>query len=131
MLYVRFSAKPFVSFVHIKLPLYARRSKEALFKWAQDIPSKAQVDMTTMRFYGGPRVSRMSVGELRQTSSWLSAANLSRDLPSVSAPARRSWWLTKPLLKFYVGEERVGKREVSIWQQVLKQIPKDSTRTFF
>ena len=131
MLYVHRAAKPFVSFVHIRLPSHARRSRDALFRWAQNISSETQIDMTTMRFHGGPRASRMRVGDLRQTSSWLSAANLTRDSPALSASAMRSWRSPKPLLKFYVGEERPTKPNVSIWQQVLIRIPKDRTRTFF
>lgn len=131
MLYVHRAAKPFVSFVHIRIPFHARRSRDALFKWAQNISPKTPIDMTTMRFHGGPRASRMRIGDLRRTSSWLSAANLTRDSPALSASAKRSWRSPKPLLKFYVGEERTVKPNVSIWQQVLTKIPKDRTRTFF
>ena len=131
MLYVHRAAKPFVSFVHIRLPFHARRSRDALFKWAQNIPSDTQLDMTTMRFHGGPRASRMRLADLRQTSSWLSLANLTRDSPALSVSAKRSWRSPKPMLKFYVGRERTTKPEFSIWQQILTRIPKDRTRTFF
>lgn len=131
MLYVGLTARPFVSFVHIKLPIFARPSKESLRKWARNIPPKTQVDMTTMRFYGGPRVSKISIEELRQTRSWLNAANLTRSPPAVSEAAKKSWRMPKPLLKFFVGPEREKAREFSIWKQVLKRIPQDSARTIF
>lgn len=131
MLYVGLTARPFVSSVHIKLPVFARQSKDSLLRWAQNVPPKTKVAMTTMQFHGVPQVSVMAVEDLRQTRSWLNAANLTRSSPSVSPPVLRSWWKPKPLLRFYVGVDRKKIREISIWEQVLKKIPQDSVRTIF
>lgn len=125
------TTKPFVSFVHIKLPVSARRSKESLFKWAQHIPRATQVSMTTTRFYGGPRVSRMAVEDLHQTRAWLSVANLTRSPPPRTEAARKTWRTPKPLLKFYVGPEKKKAKGLSVWEQALKRIPKEPTTTVF
>ena len=66
-MFVGATTKPFVSFLHIRSSVSADRSKESLFGWVQPILSTTQVYMTTTPFYGGPRVSRMAVGDLRQT----------------------------------------------------------------
>ena len=129
--FVNHTTRPFVSFVHIALPVFARRSKESLYRWAQNIPPATQVYMTTTRFYGGPRVSRMAVEDLRQTRAWLSAANLTRTPPSRSAAAKKSWRAPKPLLRFYVGTEKKKAKDFSVWEQVLKRIPKEAARTVF
>ena len=131
MLYVGLTARPFVSSVHIKLPIFARQSKESLLRWAQNVPPKTKMAMTTMRFHGVPQVSTMTVEELRQTKSWLNTANLTRSSSSVNRSVVGSWWKPKPLLRFYVGVDRKQAREISIWEQVLKRIPKDSARTVF
>ena len=125
------TTRPFVSFVHIKLPVFARRSKESLFKWAQNIPPETQVYMTTTRFYGGARVSRMAVRDLHQTRALFSVANLTRTPPSKTEAAKRSWRTPKPLLKFYVGPEIKKAKEFSVWQQALKRMPKESAITVF
>ena len=130
-MFVGFITRPFVSFVHIKLPVFARRSKESLFRWAQSIPPETQVYMTTTRFYGGPRVSRMAVEDLRQTRAWLSVANLTRTPPSRTEVARKSWRAPEPLLRFYVGAENKKATESSVWEQALKRMPKESARTVF
>ena len=131
MVFVIRTTRPFVSFVHIQLPFFARRSKESLFKWAKNIPPATQVYMTTTRFYGVPRVSRMTVEDLHQTRAWLSIANLTRTPPLRTEAAKQSWRTPKPLLKFYVGAEKKKATEFSVWEQALKRMPKESTRTVF
>ena len=130
-MFVGLTTRPFVSFVHIKLPVFARRSKESLFKWAQNIPPETQVHMTTTRFYGGPRVSRMAVEDLRQTKAWLSVANLTRTPPPRTEAAKKSWRTPKPVLRFYVGAGKKKAKDFSVWEQALKRVPKESATTVF
>ena len=128
MLIISYMTAPYVAYVHIRIPHFARRSKAALFRWAANIPQDTELDLTTMRAYGKLQVSRLPVKDLRQTSSWVSVANLSR-VPSTSAktPSRRRWWMwwaLKPVQNFYVGFDRPTGRDISIWRQVLQKIPK-------
>lgn len=127
MLIVMYTTAPFVAYVHLRIPSFARRSKEALLRWASRIPGDTELDLTTMRAYGKLRVSRLLVKDLRHTSSWTSIANFSRVLPaSPDVSTKRRWWMLKPMRGFYVGSERRTVRESSIWQEVMTRIPKDS-----
>jgi len=127
MLIVIYTTAPFVAYVHVRVPSFARRSKEALLRWASRIPGDTELDLTTMRAYGKLRVSRLLIKDLRHTSSWTSLANLSRVLPaSLDVSTKRQWWMLKPMRRFYVGSERRTVREISVWQEVLKKIPKES-----
>ena len=124
MLIVAYSTAPYVAYVHLKIPHFARRSKSALLRWASNIPKDTELDMTTMRAYGKLQVSRLQVKDLRQTRSWVSVANLVRPSPDTpEMAARRRWWMLKPVRSFYVGFDRPEGRNISIWQEVLKRVP--------
>jgi hypothetical protein len=127
MFIVMYTTAPFVAYVHLRIPSFARRSKEALLRWASRIPGDTELDLTTMRAYGKLRVSRLLVKDLRHTSSWTSIANFSRVLPaSLDVSTKRRWWMLKPMRSFYVGSERQTVREISVWQEVMTKIPKES-----
>ena len=124
MLYVMYFTAPFVIYVHVRLPIFARRSKEQLLRWAESMPLTTEIDLTTMRLYGRTRVSRVPLGELRKTKSNLGIANLVRVLKPFEAQVKRPWWMSKPQTEFYVGNDRGKSREASIWGKVLEKIPK-------
>ena len=127
MLIVGYTLAPHVAYVHIRVPHFARRSKEALLRWAAKAPGETQLDLTTMRAYGKLQVSRLPLKDLRHTSSWVSVANLAR-VPSAPSDiaAKRRWWMLKPMKEFYVAPEQPQKRQDSVWQLILKRIPKES-----
>ena len=128
LLYVTYYAAPFVTFVHIKLPIFARRSREQLLKWAQNIPPNTEVEMTTIKSYGSLRISRMLISELHPTKARFGIENLVR-VPLFPLTAKRPWWVPKERNFFFVGSERRKTVETAVWQKALAQIrnvPKQS-----
>lgn len=121
MLYVMWASSPFVAYVHIKVPLFARRSKEQLLRWAQNIAPETELDLTTIKSYGFPRVSRMFVADLRPVKARLGIENLSR-LPRAPPSKPKPWWVSNEQRRFFVGNERKKSIETSIWQIVFSQI---------
>ncbi|KAF6231623.1 hypothetical protein HO173_010155 [Letharia columbiana] len=121
LLYVTYYAAPFVAFVHIKLPIFARRSTEHLLNWARNIPSKTEVDLTTIKSYGSLRISRMQISELRPTKARFGIENLIR-VPHFSSIKKRPWWAPKERNLFFVGSERRKTVETAVWQKALGQI---------
>ena len=83
-----------------------------------------EIDMTTMRVYGRPRVSRMPLSDLRKTKRSFGIANLVRPQKSSKDEVKRPWWMGQPLMEFYVGNERGKSREAFVWQKALERIPK-------
>ncbi len=122
MFFVAYTTAPFVSYVHLRLPIFARQSREHLMRWVKKIPPSTEVDLTTIRFYGKPRVSRMQISDLHPTKAKLGISNLVRELRDPAPAAKRPWWAGKIPRKFYVGSERGRSREPSIWQKVLEVI---------
>ena len=120
MLFVAYTTAPFVTFIHIKLPIFARRSKDHLLRWIQKLPQTTEIDVTTMRFSGYARVSRMLLSDLKQTRARLGVANLVRT-KGLSDESTKPWWRPKEPRLFYVGKEDPLSRKKSVWQTALWQ----------
>lgn len=117
MLFVAYTTSPFVTYVHIRLPNITLRSRDQLKKWVQRIPPSTEVDLTTMRFSGLPRVSRMPLSELRHSRARLGVANLVKVPSSLPQPSR-PWWRGKEPQLFYVTSTHLKSRPIALWQTV-------------
>lgn len=125
LIYVMYYASPFVAYIHIKLPIFARRSREQLLKWAQSIPSNTELEMTTIKSYGSLRTTRMPISELRPIKARFGIENLARvrsNLERTSISPKRPWWAPKAQTLFFVGHERRKSVETVVWQKSLEQI---------
>ena len=127
MLYMMYYSSPFVAYVHVKLPLFARRSREQLLRWSQNIPPNTELEMTTIKSYGGLRTSRMPVANLSPTKSRFGIQNLAL-IPKVSSGGKRPWWAPKEQRVFFVGSERKKTVESIMWQKIRTQIEKSRNK---
>ena len=122
MLFVGYTTAPFVNYVHIRLPIFARRSREQLVRWSKNIPLDTEIDMTTIRVFGLARVTRMRLAELRMSKKrGLAVANLQRIAPADEV-SKRPWWMGRKPTDFYVVEERWKSGDATIWHRVLNAI---------
>ena len=125
LMYVMYYASPFVAYIHIKLPIFARRSREQLLKWAQSIPPNTELEMTTIKSYGSLRTTRMPISGLRPVKARFGIENLARvprSLERTSIGSKRPWWAPKEQTLFFVGNERRKSVETAVWQKALEQI---------
>lgn len=123
MLVVMRVTAPFVTYVHLKTPFYARRSRDHLAKFVEKVPQNTEIDLTTIGNFGWPHVYRMPLFELRKAKFRLSVANLRRVPSSLSLKSNRPWWKGSLPTKFYVGDERVPRfRGTTLWQRVWAQL---------
>lgn len=135
MVFVTYTSIPFVTSVRIKLPGFARRSKDQLRQWVQKMPSNTQISLTTMRFTGRPRVSCVLLSDLREIKTKWGIANLAR-VSNSTASASRPWWMGKDPPMFYVAEKGTKSRRSSspiteaialqqfVWQNIMARIQK-------
>lgn len=131
MTFVTYTSMPFVSYVRVKLPGFARRSKDQLMKWAQKVPPNTEIDLMTMQFSGRPRVSRMLLSDLRKTKARWGIANLAR-VSNSAASATRPWWMGKDPHIFYVADNGTNNRKSAtsetialrqfMWQRIKDRI---------
>ena len=96
-------------------------------RWSKNIASSTEVDLTTIRLYGLPRVTRIPVSELQERKrTFLNVANLVR-LPRISPSSeKRPWWMGKEMTRFFVSKDRKRGEESAIWPKVLEVIQKQS-----
>jgi hypothetical protein len=127
LLFVHYTTAPFVNYIHLRLPPFARQSHEHLLRYSRSLPKTATVDITTMNSIGKPRVSRVEVGDLHPIKSALSLANYSRSVKENAL--RRPWYAKKPVRQFAVLEGFGKTREAGIWENVAASIKRFQKRS--
>ena len=139
MIFVGYTTLPYVIYIHMRLPLYARRSQDILARFSRTLPPDTELDVTTMHFSGRPRVNRVRVGELVEKRGKLGIANLARvskqeqqQLSGRAAVGKEGrkvpwWWrvLRKRVLReFYVGPGHGASKDTGVWENVVACIRK-------
>lgn len=122
LIYVMYYASPFVAYVHLKLPVFARRSREQLLKWAENIPPNTEVEITTIKSYGSLRITRMPISELQPVKAKFGIENLKR-VPKTASSMTRPWWAPKERHMFFIDTTQRRKTvEAAVWQKAREQI---------
>ena len=126
MLFVAYTTSPFVTYVHIRLPPFARQSREVLGLWSKKMAADTEIDLTTMRFYGLPQVSRVHLADLRSRKARLTSANLVKVETERPGLKKRPWWIGRKPNAFYVANQRAKGKSISVWEDVLVHIEKSA-----
>ncbi|RHZ72911.1 hypothetical protein CDV55_103626 [Aspergillus turcosus] len=75
MLFVAYTSAPFVNFVHLALPVFARRSREQTVQYAKNLPPTATLYINTMKFTTIPRQTEVRLGDLVRDKALLRPNN--------------------------------------------------------
>lgn len=128
LFFVAYTTAPFVTFVHVRLPPWARQSKEMLQRFVEglDNPTKApsmELELTTMSFLSKPRVSRVAVSELRPASARFGIVNYTRDVAAQNAA--RPWYHFPAVANFSIQTNRTTRSNNPwLWNVVAEFIAK-------
>ncbi|KAI9930997.1 hypothetical protein AWENTII_004215 [Aspergillus wentii] len=122
MLFVSYTSAPFVNFVHLALPIFARRSREQAIQYAKDLPPTATLYINTMKFTTIPRQTEVRLGDLARGKSLVRPVSFRNNNP-VPLP----WWQGKTLREFYTSDKsKPGRTSTTfypeLWEHVYKQI---------
>lgn len=98
--YVVYCTSPFVTSIRVRLPPFARGSAEALKRFARGAPPTTPLDVSTLSFIGKPRVSSVTLGELRPVRRRFGLVNYSRDTAAINA--KRKWWRFRAVREFNI-----------------------------
>ncbi|KAL3473440.1 hypothetical protein BJX99DRAFT_198518 [Aspergillus californicus] len=128
MLFISYTAAPFVNFVHLALPISVRRSREQAIQYAKQLPPTATLYINTMKFTTIPRQTVVKLGDLVPDKAPVRPVTF-RNI----APAPLPWWRGKPLRQFFTAEKSKPGRESTtfypeLWEDVYKQIRNRPTR---
>ncbi|RDW82539.1 hypothetical protein BP6252_03651 [Coleophoma cylindrospora] len=122
LVFVAYTTKPFVTYVHLLLPQFARQSRELLFRYAKALPKDAVLEITTMNSFGKPVVSRVKIGELFPSKARFGLANYSRDTTKINKS--RPWWMGKAVGEFGIHGGKGKIKEGGVWEIVRSHIEK-------
>jgi len=120
---IAYISSPFVTYIHLRLPIFARQSHEMLLRYSKTLPKTAELDITTMNFIGKPRVTRVKAGDLYATKERMGFANYCRDTTELNT--KRPWWMGKAIRQFGVHNEKSGIMDGQVWENVAKSIAKN------
>ncbi|KAJ5096040.1 hypothetical protein NUU61_005396 [Penicillium alfredii] len=128
MVFVAYTAAPYVNFVHLALPAFARKTRETAIYYAKDLPPTAVLYITTTRFNTIPRQTAVRMGDIlpgRQKYRPISFSNLN--------PAPRPWYRGKAPAHFFTSSHsRPGRQSTAfypeLWQHIYPQIQRNGLR---
>ncbi|KAI9708832.1 MAG: hypothetical protein M1820_003787 [Bogoriella megaspora] len=124
MVLVGWLTRPFVSTIHLRLPMEAQRSKDRVMKFTQLLPPNATLEITAMRFLPWPKSIGTKVSELRPFKSMRAPlANLERIPEKTTA-------FKIPHRKFFVDENvgSKGSRAPGAWENIMRQIRRNAAK---
>ncbi|CAP69251.1 uncharacterized protein PODANS_1_9170 [Podospora anserina S mat+] len=121
LLYVGYFTTPFVTFIHLRLPPYARWSTPILQRFAKTAPPNTQVDITTLSLTGTPRHSSMMLSDLKPTRERFGMVNFTRDTTAVNE--KRKWWRWRAVGRFNIQEgNEKNCRAGWVWKDIAEGI---------
>ncbi|CAL3970340.1 unnamed protein product [Diplocarpon coronariae] len=120
---VGYISAPFVTYIHLRLPAFARHSREMLFRYSKSLPATAELDITTMNFVGKPRVARVKIADICPVRQRLGFANYARDTGKLDA--KRPWYGRRAVGQFGVHNEKSGIMGGEVWENVARCIAKN------
>lgn len=124
MLFVSYTAAPYVNFIHLALPAFARKSREAAVQYAKDLPPTAVLYLTSMRFNTIPRQTAVRLGDLVPVKDALRPVTFQN-----LKPLPQRWWQGKAPVQFYTASHSKPGRQTSaffpeLWNGIYQQIQK-------
>ncbi|MCJ1352264.1 MAG: hypothetical protein MMC33_002248 [Icmadophila ericetorum] len=125
LLFVAYITSPFVNFIRIKLPVFARRSQEQLLRWSKDIPLDTEIEIATIRLNGLVRYSRLRLKDLKEESGRFGMANLKKVTSDADHSPKRPWWKGRELKVFLIGSAKGSRRSLSnsvVWERAFERI---------
>ncbi|KAI1774569.1 hypothetical protein F4818DRAFT_418278 [Hypoxylon cercidicola] len=123
LVFVAYTTSPFVSFVHMRIPPFARQSEEMLRRFVRTIPPETELDVTSMSFIAKPRASRVKLSDLYHASRRLGIVNLARD--TAAENATRKWYMFRAVGNFSAQpSSNTVKRAPWVWESIVNTIEK-------
>jgi hypothetical protein len=122
MTFVAYISSPFVAHVRLRLPHFARQSRDILNRYTQNLPKDAKLEITTMNFIGKPRLSLVKVADLHPVKERFGMANYTRDTKEINA--KRPWYMGRAVRQFGIHGGIEMKGSPGIWENIVKSIGK-------
>lgn len=122
LFFVSYTAAPYVNFIHLELPVFARRSRLEAIEFAKKLPLTAKLIISTTGASLIPRQTEVRLKDLVPDRSLLRPVSFRN-----KNPARLPWWQGRTLQQFYTADKiKAGQPSTryypGLWEHVYKQI---------
>ncbi|PYH93557.1 hypothetical protein BO71DRAFT_327481 [Aspergillus ellipticus CBS 707.79] len=122
LIFVMYTSAPYVNFIHLALPVFARRSRETALEYVKNLPPTATLYINTMKVTTIPKLTEVRLGDLVMDKARLRPVSFAN-----KNPVPRPWWKGRALSQFYAdGQSKPGKQATGFfpeaWEHVYKQI---------
>lgn len=104
-LFVAYTSAPFVTYIYLRLPPYARQSRALLERYVRALPPTAQLEIGTMGLATRPRLTAVTAAELRPLAAdsgplatRLGIVTHTKDVSALMA--KRRWYHYRPVGQF-------------------------------
>ncbi|EXF76597.1 hypothetical protein CFIO01_10852 [Colletotrichum fioriniae PJ7] len=104
-LFVAYTSAPFVTYIYLRLPPYARQSRALLERYVRALPPTAQLEIGTMGLATRPRLTAVTAAELRPVAAdsgplatRLGIVTHTKDVSALMA--KRRWYHYRPVGQF-------------------------------
>ncbi|KAH8669718.1 hypothetical protein BGZ60DRAFT_528190 [Tricladium varicosporioides] len=124
MVFVMYISRPFVNFIHLRLPPFARNSREIMMRYSKNLPKDAEIDITTMNLLGKAQVARMKVTDLYPVRERFGMVNYARDTKEINS--KRKWWMPPAIRQFGVHSGRSRIMGGEVWDNIAMAISRNA-----
>ena len=127
LIFVSYTAAPYVNFIHLELPVIARRSRLEAIEFAKNLPPTAKLAISTTGASLIPRQTEVRLKDLVPDRSLLRPVSFRN-----KNPAPLAWWQGKTLQQFYTADKMKADQASTryfpgLWEHVYKQIQSRGT----
>ncbi|KAK0379283.1 hypothetical protein CLIM01_03349 [Colletotrichum limetticola] len=112
-LFVAYTSAPFVTYIYLRLPPYARQSRALLERYVRTLPPTAQLEIGTMGLATRPRLTAVTAAELRPVAAdsgplatRLGIVTHTKDVSALMA--KRRWYHYRPVGQFGINSVEAG-----------------------
>lgn len=123
MVFVGYISSPFVAHIHLRLPSYARRSRDIMYRYTKNLPKDAEIEVTTMNFIGKPRLSLVRVGDLVPSQKRFGMVSYVRDTKKIDS--KRRWYMGKAVKQFGMYGGVPIKSTPGVWEDIARSLKRN------
>jgi hypothetical protein len=109
----------------MRLPPFARQSREILQRFATNPPPQTTLELGTMGLLTRPRHTEVTVKDLQLTKRRFGLINYCRDTP---VTAQRKWYQFRPVTKFNIQSPDRGAKDSWVWDVIAAAITRRNSK---
>ena len=125
MFFVAYTTAPFVLFVHLHVPPFARQSHDILQRFVNTLPPKSQLHLATMSFLTRPRHTTAALQEFGHVKRRLGIVNYAKFAEAKGDTGKRGPRLVAR--EFNIQGSNRGVEGAWVWDAIKEKVSRQSS----